>query len=213
MKNLCRNVLLNSMCVSMPIYSQQQERADKTSFLIGVLTNTCVVFGELYGLLMALELIVEDNGDGKVLIFTDNQAAITSSEQPKQQSGQYLLQEIALRIETLPRHLEIHWIPAHSGVPGNESADIAAKEATGWRATGPPSAPSHTHLIIPRWHQHTKQPHAIEPRNNGRRAGRKRSMERPPSDSHPNHPLPSSTCSTPWPELKAAWLSKAERGK
>ena len=50
-----------------------------------------VYFGELYGLLMALDLVVEDKSNQKILIFTDNQAAITSSEQPKQQSGQYLL--------------------------------------------------------------------------------------------------------------------------
>lgn len=31
--------MLNSMCISMPIYPEQQERADKTSFLIGVFTN------------------------------------------------------------------------------------------------------------------------------------------------------------------------------
>lgn len=94
-----------------------------------------VYFGKLYVLLMALDLIDEDNSNQKVLIFTDNQAAITSSEQPKQPSGQYLLQKIALRIENLPRQIGIHWIPAHSGVPGNESADKAAKGATGWRET------------------------------------------------------------------------------
>lgn len=103
-----------------------------------------VYFGELYGLLMALDLIVDDNSNRKALIFRDNQAAITSSEQPKQQSGQYLLQEIALRIETLSRQLENHSIPADSGVPGNESADIAAEKMIGWRATGPPSATSDT---------------------------------------------------------------------
>ena len=98
---------------------------------------------------MALDLIVEDNSNQKFLIFTDNQAAITFSEQPKQQSGQYLLQEIALQIESFLCQLEIHWIPAYSGVPGNELADIAAKEATGWRATGPPSTPSHTPPNLP----------------------------------------------------------------
>ncbi len=50
-----------------------------------------VYFSELYGLLMDLDLVVEDNSNQKVLIFTNNQAAITSSELPKQQSGQYLL--------------------------------------------------------------------------------------------------------------------------
>ena len=80
---------------------------------------------------MALDLAVEDKSNQKVLIFIDNQAAITSSKQPKQQSGQYMLQEIALRIELLLRQLEIHWILAHSGVPGNKSVDIAGKKATG----------------------------------------------------------------------------------
>ena len=60
---------------------------------------------------MALDLIVEDNSDQKVLIFTDDQAAITSSKQPKQQSGQYILQKIALQIKNLSRQIEIHLDP------------------------------------------------------------------------------------------------------
>ena len=116
---------------------------------IGSNQQFTVYSGELYSLLIPLDLVVEDNKNQKVLIFTDNQAAITSSEQPKQQSGQYLLQEIALQIESLSCQLEIHWIPAHSRVPGNESADIAAKEATGWRTTGLPSTPLHTSPNLP----------------------------------------------------------------
>ena len=75
---------------------------------IGSDQQSTIYFGKLYALFMALGLVVEDNSNQKVLIFTDNQAAITSSEQPKQQSGQYLRQEIALRIESLSRQLGIH---------------------------------------------------------------------------------------------------------
>ena len=69
-----------------------------------------VYLSELYGPLMALVFVVEDYSNQKVLIFTDNQVAITRSEQPKQQSGLSLLQGIALRIESLSHQLEIYWI-------------------------------------------------------------------------------------------------------
>ena len=80
---------------------------------------------------MALELIVEDNSGQKTLIFIDNQAAILFLKQPKQQSGQYLLQEIAMRIKALSGQFEVYYIPANSGVSANKAADLAAKEAPG----------------------------------------------------------------------------------
>ena len=46
-----------------------------------------------------------------------------------------MIQAVAL-INILRSHcinVELHWIPAHIGIEGNEKADRKAKEATGWR--------------------------------------------------------------------------------
>jgi hypothetical protein len=106
-----------------------------------------VYAAELQGILLALEMARDDSQQGyarsKVCIFTDNQAAIKSSAKPKGKSGAYILKAIARKTEELQQEglpVEIRWIPAHTGVWGNEQAGRAAKEATGWReggATGP----------------------------------------------------------------------------
>ncbi|SLM33995.1 reverse transcriptase [Lasallia pustulata] len=96
------------------------------------------VFGaELQGIVMATAMtatIKETQGQNlwALNIYIDNQAAIRASANPGRQSGQYLLKEIVQGIDRLRGagiRVQIHWIPAHVGVPGNEEADIAAKTA------------------------------------------------------------------------------------
>jgi ribonuclease HI len=108
-------------------------------------TVSTVYAGELQGIILALQMAQEDRDRGnrrtKVLIYTDNQAAIRSTAKPRGTSGAYLLQVIAQRLQALREQglsVEIRWVPAHQGVYGNEAADRAAKEATGWRPRGPP---------------------------------------------------------------------------
>ena len=103
-----------------------------------------VYAGELQGISLALDIARQDHAEGyqrsKILIYTDNQAAIRSSAKPKCKPGAYLLKKIALQTEHLQAQgltIEIRWVPAHIGIAGNEKADRAAKEATGWREKGP----------------------------------------------------------------------------
>ncbi|KAF6788745.1 zinc knuckle [Colletotrichum musicola] len=67
--------------------------------------TSTVYAGELQGVILALEIAQADKENGnnrsRVLIYTDNQAAIRSSAKPKGESGAYLLKAIADKTQTL----------------------------------------------------------------------------------------------------------------
>ena len=103
---------------------------------LGTTDDSTVYVAELSGIEMALAKFVERARDppkssAKMVIFSDSQAAIQAVQNPKRSSSHFVLQEIydhvrALRSQTLTFDqipVEIRWIPAHVGVPGNETAD------------------------------------------------------------------------------------------
>ena len=109
-----------------------------------------VYSAELYGICMALWMCLDlHTSSKKIAIFTDNQAAIQASHEPRISSGQYLTHLIIALTRELRAQgfvIDIHWIPAHVGVAGNEMADKAAKEATGHE--GYPRADSPSGLMV-----------------------------------------------------------------
>ena len=111
----------------------QQERR----CYMGTEYTTTVFEAELQGLAMATNLALEvkearNRNLWAVNVYVDNQAAIRASANPGRQSGQYLLRDVVQGIDKLRDagiRVQIHWIPAHVGVLGNEKTDKAAKAA------------------------------------------------------------------------------------
>jgi ribonuclease HI len=117
---------------------------------MGPNTVSTVYAAKLQGISLALQIAQEYAEQGgrrrNIAIYTDNQAAIWSIAKAEGRSGAYILEEIASQVQRLQemgRPVTVRWIPAHVGIPGNEAADTAAKEATGWRESSrrcPPAA-------------------------------------------------------------------------
>jgi ribonuclease HI len=110
---------------------------------MGTAETSTVYAAELQGINLALSMALAsiEAGDNhrKITIFTDNQAAVRSLVRPEGRSGAYIVKQITHKIRLLQNKgisVTVRWIPAHEGIDGNEAADKAAKEATGWREDG-----------------------------------------------------------------------------
>jgi hypothetical protein len=86
----------------------------------------------------------------RVFIGLDNQAVIRALSDQNLKSGHFLLDEIhqvakALRDKQIRNHgsfdLQIHWVPGHAGLEGNEIADQHAKEGAAGRQSLPNKLP------------------------------------------------------------------------
>lgn len=111
--------------------------------------NCIVYYEKLIGLNLALKIMEAHPDNRSVAIFLDSQAAI-AIKPPRQQSGQYLIKYLIRRLAEGRKHPYLHWVRARKGVPENKAADMATKNATGWRKSGRrPRAPATRGRRIP----------------------------------------------------------------
>jgi ribonuclease HI len=97
---------------------------------LGTEDQSTLYAASLSGIEIALARAIKDNKERptkarEVILFSDSQAL----QNPQRPSGQYVLTLIYNHLRDLRPHTKrnFRWIPAHVGVPGNEAADVDAK--------------------------------------------------------------------------------------
>ena len=111
-------------------------RCTKLAYMGGNETST-VYAAELQAIRLALQIADEDaergNKKDRLIIFTDNQAAIRTFQKATGRSGAYIVADAIQLIDKLQgdreTRVELIWVPAQTGILGNEAADRAAKRA------------------------------------------------------------------------------------
>ena len=89
--------------------------------------NASIFTAEIQAINMALDYI-KDANLSKVLIFSDSLSVLQSINKCKLDNP--LVQDILLRFHNLSsKHIILCWLPSHTGIKGNEKADLAAKSA------------------------------------------------------------------------------------
>ncbi|KAG8867584.1 hypothetical protein FRB97_003204, partial [Tulasnella sp. 331] len=114
-----------------------------------------VIEPQLVGILLALHIIAHCPPHTRsALIALDNQAAIEAVRDNRAQPGQQIIQEIHMmtaKLRQTRRLLQVHieWVPGHKGVPGNELAGSAAKEASQRFVSLTDMLPAYLHHRLP----------------------------------------------------------------
>ena len=94
----------------------------------GPLPGAEVYDAEIFGAQKALEGAIGKAGSSPIKVLLDNSIAARALQTGRTKSSQAVVDTFT-RLVRRARSVEIRWIPAHSGITGNEEADRLAKEA------------------------------------------------------------------------------------
>jgi len=87
--------------------------------------------GEAVGASLAAWLTERQIGTANkdVSIYVDNRSVLQNMSELKATSGQHLIHNAIMVVNSVRARVKLTWISGHSGVPGNEKADKLAKQA------------------------------------------------------------------------------------
>ena len=108
------------------IYSKQLQ----TTQQFRITDHNSILTAELVAIHRAITIIKASKDINHFIIFTDSLAAAQTIETGSSNSKPHLIEEISSNITELAklgRTGEIHWLPSHIEIEGNEEADKAAK--------------------------------------------------------------------------------------
>ncbi|KAF5310641.1 hypothetical protein D9619_008098 [Psilocybe cf. subviscida] len=131
-------------------------------FHLGSIRHHTVYEGESVGALLALGLLWKQKNVHSVSICIDSQAAIRAVASRRSVPGHYIMDEFhKLLAQLRKRHLTIsinlHWVPGHMGVAGNEAADEAARVAAEGNTTSTRRLPALLRTPLPHSKSTAKQ--------------------------------------------------------
>jgi ribonuclease HI len=115
------------------LYRGETEKGQKR-YHLGTIEEHTVYEGECVGVLLGLELMKQQRNIRNVTMYIDSQAVIQAATSNKPAPGHYLLDEAHKQYRIVRKmrgnmDMIVRWSPGHSGIPGNEAADKAAREA------------------------------------------------------------------------------------
>jgi ribonuclease HI len=106
-------------------YGVYDPREDKTTS-VRLKEGFTIMNAELAALNEAVSMAIGRQGD-KFAILTDSRTALQTISNDNRRN--YLAQEIRRKLRKTNKTIALQWIPSHVGIPGNERADEAAREA------------------------------------------------------------------------------------